>query len=139
MTTDELMPAVLPPDETLPPGELEAAIDAHEAAVVEDQEEGDSVYRVVLKDGRRFECRYRAWTPNISRRARPILRTLGFDGPVDLVAGISGAGELDQIQAMIVMAQLEVGLPTDLVELTVDEVVFAESGFFRVKAELPQA
>lgn len=139
MPTDELMPAVVPVDETMPPGELEEAIDAHAVAEVEDQEEGDSLYRVVLKDGRRFESRYRAWTPNISRRARPILNTLGFAGPVDLVGGISGAGELDQIQAMIVMAQLETGLPPDLVELTVDDVVFAESGFFRVKAELPQA
>jgi hypothetical protein len=135
---DDLMPAPPAVDETLEIGAgAEEAVEAQHAADVEDAETGESVIRIVLRDGRRWDAHYEQWSGAFVRRAKAVLQARGItDTPIGLVrSAIAFAGDcdLDTYEGLIVLAILEAG--ADLAatpELRYPMIDWQETGHARV-------
>jgi hypothetical protein len=135
--TDDLMPAPPPIAEDGEPGEIEASVDAHEAALAEDNETGDDVFVVALKDGTEYRLDYNAWTPAFIRRIRDVLRQHGiFESPLELLRRATARDlDLDVVEGLLVLALGDSTSKPTIPELTYSAMDWGNTGYRRVVAD----
>jgi hypothetical protein len=135
--TDDLMPAPPPIVEDGEPGEIEASVDAHEAALAEDNETGDDVFVVALKDGTEYSIAFNSWTPAFVRRMRSVLRDYGiFESPLELLRRATARDlDLDVVEGLLVISLGETTSTPVIPELSYAQINWPDTGIRRVVAD----